>query len=62
MSLRGCIAWGVVNKKLLRITLIPELLEDLQCFQTMLYSSYLVAIFVCCHRNGGLAEKLSIYF
>ena len=23
---------------------------------------FLVAIFVCCHENGGLAEKFSIYF
>ena len=41
---------------------MPELLEDLQCFQTMLYLSYLVAIFVCCHGNGGLVETFSIYF
>ena len=37
--------------------------KELQCFQMMLYLSYLVAIFVCCHGNGGLAKKIvNIFF
>ena len=51
-------ALNISSKETERITLIPALLEELQCFQNMLCLSYLGAIFVCCHRNWGYGRTI----